>query len=89
MSCFRNQFGNSSRSAPASPSHGGLGSGLVTPDSLSREPSPLPDDTGNEVISSMGPPTSFLGVPTSIEYKFSSKSAPGSPGLTIERNIKI
>ncbi|KAG8191756.1 hypothetical protein JTE90_008819 [Oedothorax gibbosus] len=39
--CFRAPYGGSlsSRSAPASPSHSGV-SGLVTPDSLSREPSP-------------------------------------------------
>ncbi|GFQ93799.1 forkhead box protein K1 [Trichonephila clavata] len=42
--CFRAPFsGLSSRSAPASPSHSGV-SGLVTPDSLSREPSPAPSD---------------------------------------------
>ncbi|KAL3224560.1 hypothetical protein MRX96_026529 [Rhipicephalus microplus] len=38
LPCFRTPFA-SSRSAPASPSHGAH-SGLVTPDSLSREPSP-------------------------------------------------
>ncbi|KAH9365679.1 hypothetical protein HPB48_003081 [Haemaphysalis longicornis] len=40
LPCFRTPFA-SSRSAPASPSHGAH-SGLVTPDSLSREPSPVP-----------------------------------------------
>ncbi|GIX88301.1 forkhead box protein K1 [Caerostris extrusa] len=40
--CFRPPpyGGLASRSAPASPTHGGMG-GLVTPDSLSREPSPV------------------------------------------------
>lgn len=42
LPCFRTPF-PSSRSAPASPSHGGGHSGLVTPDSLSREPSPVPE----------------------------------------------
>ena len=82
MSCFRNQLGaSSSRSAPASPSHGGisgLNSGLVTPDSLSREPSPIPEVIESEIVSSMGPP-SYLTVPT-VDFKFTSKSAPGSPG---------
>ncbi|GIY62177.1 forkhead box protein K1 [Caerostris darwini] len=44
VQCFRTPYGGlSSRSAPASPSHSGV-SGLVTPDSLSREPSPAPSD---------------------------------------------
>jgi forkhead box protein K len=87
MSCFRNQLGgSSSRSAPASPSHGGgsgLASGLVTPESLSREPSPIPESIESEIISSMGPPSSYLTVPTTIEYKFTSKSAPGSPDIAL------
>jgi forkhead box protein K len=91
MSCFRNQLGgSSSRSAPASPSHGGgsgLASGLVTPESLSREPSPIPESIESEIISSMGPPSSYLTVPTTIEYKFTSKSAPGSPGITFSSLI--
>lgn len=40
--CFRAPFGGlSSRSAPTSPSHM---SGMFTPDSLSREGSPIPED---------------------------------------------
>ncbi|KAI5699104.1 hypothetical protein M8J75_016351 [Diaphorina citri] len=39
--CFRAPFGLSSRSAPASPSHLGM-SGIMTPESLSREASPEP-----------------------------------------------
>lgn len=94
MSCFRNQLGGSSRSAPASPSHGGssgLASGLVTPDSLSREPSPIPESIESEIISSMGPPSSYLTVPTTIEYKFTSRSAPGSPGihLTLDSSFLV
>lgn len=79
MSCFRNQLGgSSSRSAPASPNHLGSVSGLVTPDSLSREPSPSLEIVETDSGQLMGPPSSFLSVPT--DYKLSSKSAPGSPG---------
>ncbi|RWS31695.1 forkhead box protein K1-like protein [Leptotrombidium deliense] len=84
MSCFRNQL--SSRSAPASPNHlgGGIMSGLVTPESLSREPSPSPDVEG-EGGQMMGPPAaSFLTVPT--DFKMTSKSAPGSPGVMISES---
>jgi hypothetical protein len=57
----------------------GGGSGLVTPDSLSREPSPDGLDSDMGVL--MGPPaSSFLTMPHSAEFKLSSKSAPGSPG---------
>ncbi|BES99120.1 forkhead [Nesidiocoris tenuis] len=42
--CFRVPFGLSSRSAPASPSHVGV-SGLMTPESLSREGSPTLDQS--------------------------------------------
>lgn len=46
------------RSAPASPSHVGM-SGLMTPESLSREGSPTPDSTVNSpVISSQSAPGS-------------------------------
>uniref|UniRef100_A0A4W5LFE0 Fork-head domain-containing protein n=1 Tax=Hucho hucho TaxID=62062 RepID=A0A4W5LFE0_9TELE len=49
VACFRTPFGPlSSRSAPASPTHQGLlsppSSGLQTPESLSREGSPLSHD---------------------------------------------
>lgn len=78
MSCFRNASA-SSRSAPVSPSQ--TGSGLVTPDSLSREPSP--DGLDGDMSVLMGPPpaSSFLSMHSSADYKsLSSKSAPGSPG---------
>ena len=45
--CFRTPYLTSSRSAPASPQHGGGGgsvSGMMTPESLSREGSPLPHE---------------------------------------------
>lgn len=82
-----------SRSAPASPnSHSGFASGLVTPDSLSREPSPSPGQenieseiisTGFNVGSTILP--AYLALPNTesilINNKlYSSKSAPGSPG---------
>uniref|UniRef100_A0A6M2DIL7 Putative transcription factor of the forkhead/hnf3 family n=1 Tax=Xenopsylla cheopis TaxID=163159 RepID=A0A6M2DIL7_XENCH len=65
--CFRAPFGLSSRSAPASPSHLGM-SGLVTPDSLSRESSPIPD------YHDQGPSQSAPGSPghPGISYMTSS-----------------
>ncbi|KAM7297185.1 forkhead box protein K2 [Ixodes scapularis] len=93
LPCFRTPFA-SSRSAPASPSHG-THSGLVTPDSLSREPSPVPEmEEGPHHGAMGGPPPSMLvamggGPPPSLgppstaylgrEIK-ASQSAPGSPG---------
>nr|AUR44902.1 foxk1 [Andrias davidianus] len=69
VSCFRTPFGPlSSRSAPASPTHPGLMSpGMQTPESLSREGSPVSHDHdfGSKLAS----------VP---EYRY-SQSAPGSP----------
>ncbi|XP_054282865.1 forkhead box protein K1 isoform X2 [Macrosteles quadrilineatus] len=69
--CFRVPFGLSSRSAPASPSHLGM-SGLMTPESLSREGSPTPDSTVNSpVITSQSAPGS-----------------PGHPGATFVTSAK-
>lgn len=70
--CFRAPFGLSSRSAPASPSHVGV-SGLMTPESLSREGSPIPDACPDSTISSSAIHGTHLEVKT-------SQSAPGSPG---------
>ncbi|XP_031422156.1 forkhead box protein K1, partial [Clupea harengus] len=69
---FRTPFGPlSSRSAPASPTHSGLlsphSSGLQTPDSLSREGSPIPHEHDFS--------SKLASVP---EYRY-SQSAPGSP----------
>ncbi|XP_014215566.1 forkhead box protein K2 isoform X2 [Copidosoma floridanum] len=64
--CFRAPFGLSSRSAPASPSHGGI-SGIMTPECLSREGSPGPESY----------PDSSVPSPAG---QLSSQSAPGSPG---------
>ncbi|XP_066434095.1 forkhead box protein K1-like [Eleutherodactylus coqui] len=65
VSSFRTPFGPlSSRSAPASPTYPDS-CGLQTPDSMSREGSPVPHDFGFKMAS----------VP---EYRY-SQSAPGSP----------
>lgn len=55
------------RSAPASPSHVGI-SGLMTPESLSREASPGPE------------PYPDSSVPSPAGQLTTSQSAPGSPG---------
>ncbi|XP_039289806.1 LOW QUALITY PROTEIN: forkhead box protein K1 [Nilaparvata lugens] len=73
--CFRVPFGLSSRSAPASPSHVGM-SGLMTPESLSREGSPTPDST---VISP-------------VVTSQSAPGSPGHPGVTFvstSNNISV
>lgn len=92
--CFRPPYGGvASRSAPASPSHSGV-SGLVTPDSLSREPSPAPEVISQEPESSHGyPPTtipvfpapgSYLAVPAAdVRVNFSN---PGSPRHVISNS---
>ncbi|KAH8037359.1 hypothetical protein HPB51_009914 [Rhipicephalus microplus] len=89
LPCFRTPFA-SSRSAPASPSHGAH-SGLVTPDSLSREPSPVPEGMVPEGAPSspLQPPAAMMAIPPGLappqasylarEIK-ASQSAPGSPG---------
>lgn len=89
LPCFRTPF-VSSRSAPASPSHGAH-SGLATPDSLSREPSPVPDSMATEGAPSspLQPPATMMAIPPGLappqasylarEIK-ASQSAPGSPG---------
>ena len=87
--CFRTPFssGLSSRSAPASPSHGGM-SGTMTPESLSREGSPIPEqDRVNTEITRLDllpPPRQHLAhkvahLTQDIKY---SQSAPGSPAAS-------
>ena len=75
-------------SAPASPSHVNM-SGTLTPDSLSREGSPVPDGAQQEIIE-QGPQVTIVAqqqqpqpqfatprtVPHDVRY---SQSAPGSP----------
>lgn len=78
----------SKRSAPASPSHMGL-SGLVTPDSLSREGSPileiLPDvNMGSPVLASHS--SNMHLQQTSHDFK-NNPSAPGSPGKFTHSDI--
>ncbi|XP_061713607.1 forkhead box protein K1 isoform X1 [Cydia pomonella] len=79
---FRAPFGLSSRSAPTSPSQVGV-SGLVTPEELSREPTPDlftsedHDQSGQQRLNNSGS--------QAAQYLFSgrsgvSQSAPGSPG---------
>ncbi|KAL4702356.1 hypothetical protein ACJJTC_008700 [Scirpophaga incertulas] len=76
---FRAPFGLSSRSAPTSPSQVGV-SGLVTPEELSREPTPdllTSEDHDHQAGQQrLGQPSSYL-VPRSSGV---SQSAPGSPG---------
>ncbi|ESO89137.1 hypothetical protein LOTGIDRAFT_106315 [Lottia gigantea] len=75
--CFRTPFGGlSTRSAPVSPSHM---SGAFTPDSLSREGSPVP-----ETMTDMDPPqvTGVIyqrGISSLQSDSRLSQSAPGSP----------
>ncbi|XP_057699241.1 forkhead box protein K1 [Corythoichthys intestinalis] len=74
VACFRTPFGPlSSRSAPASPTHQGLlsppSSGLQTPECLSREGSPIPQDHHEQLAHKLA------AVP---EYRY-TQSAPGSP----------
>jgi len=71
------------RSAPTSPSHM---SGGYTPDSLSREGSPTPDDDG---MQSMTPPTvntvhrtQAMLPPSAADLRI-SQSAPGSPATQV------
>ncbi|XP_025083601.1 forkhead box protein K1-like isoform X2 [Pomacea canaliculata] len=73
--CFRTPFGGlSSRSAPSSPSHM---AGTITPDSMSREGSPIPEASSEmEVTQTSLAPTPVI--PTLAELKY-SQSAPGSP----------
>jgi hypothetical protein len=72
--CFRAPFSLSSRSAPASPTRGGL----MTPDCLSREGSPGPEysDSGH------GGSHSSLSIPSHLNHNHNAKviqSAPSSP----------
>ncbi|XP_076032192.1 forkhead box protein K2-like isoform X2 [Oratosquilla oratoria] len=62
----------SSRSAPASPSHIGV-SGLVTPESLSREGSPIPEYVDSAGASPLNP------LNTAAQYDVNTSSAPPSP----------
>ncbi|XP_062872762.1 forkhead box protein K2-like [Trichomycterus rosablanca] len=85
--CFRTPLGPlSSRSAPASPSHSGIlsahSSGLQTPDSLSREGSPVP----MEADSTPTPPTVATAAVQPklavIQEAHLAQATPGSPAST-------
>lgn len=83
--CFRAPYGGpSSRSAPASPSHSGI-SGLVTPDSLSREPSPVPEHSNEAIIETSSSaavvvqPATYITIANDIKI---GRSTPDSPGST-------
>ncbi|MFT7804277.1 forkhead box protein K2 [Arapaima gigas] len=85
--CFRTPLGPlSSRSAPASPNHSGVlsahSSGVQTPDSLSREGSPVPI----EAETPPAPTTTTTTTTTAVQPKLAviqearfAQSAPGSP----------
>ncbi|GFS65596.1 forkhead box protein K1 [Trichonephila inaurata madagascariensis] len=85
--CFRPPpyGGLASRSAPASPTHGGM-SGLVTPDSLSREPSPVSEmltqeSEGNpSYTSNLQFSSSRTFLPVHAAEARPNLSDPGSPG---------
>ena len=74
-------------SAPASPTHMGL-NGSCTPDSLSRESSPIPEGchtNGNGIVEMQFSPQAFQPPPSlqkvvhvSSDFRY-SQSAPGSP----------
>ncbi|CAN9505014.1 unnamed protein product [Ophioblennius macclurei] len=86
--CFRTPHGPlSSRSAPASPNHSGVlsahSSGVQTPDSLSREGSPVPPEL--EASSAPAPPTAAV-VTAAAQPKLAviqearfAQNTPGSP----------
>ncbi|XP_076452970.1 forkhead box protein K1-like [Babylonia areolata] len=75
--CFRTPFGGalSSRSAPSSPSHV---AGTMTPDSMSREGSPIPEASSELEVGDPGILASTAVVPTLAELRY-TQSAPGSP----------
>lgn len=73
--CFRAPFGLSSRSAPASPSHVGM-SGLMTPECLSREGSPTPEQCAPDASQSAPGSPGHLGGGGLSPYM-----APGSGGM--------
>ncbi|XP_074648109.1 forkhead box protein K2-like isoform X2 [Tubulanus polymorphus] len=80
--CFRTPFsGLSTRSAPASPSHVGFSSGTFTPDSLSREGSPVPEganETSDAAAPSRGGIVNQHVSQVATELRI-TQSAPGSP----------
>ncbi|XP_010890011.1 forkhead box protein K2 [Esox lucius] len=82
--CFRTPLGPlSSRSAPASPNHSGVlsahSSGVQTPDSLSREGSPVPMEPEPAPAPAPLPATAVQPKLAVIQEARFAQSAPGSP----------
>ncbi|XP_029311752.1 forkhead box protein K2 [Cottoperca gobio] len=82
--CFRTPVGPlSSRSAPASPSHTGalsISSGVQTPDSLSREGSPIPMEPE---LTPPPPPTQTTTVQPKLAVIQEARFAQNSPGSAL------
>lgn len=83
--CFRTPHGPlSSRSAPASPNHSGVlsahSSGVQTPDSLSREGSPVPLELETSSAPASAPPATVVQPKLAViqEARF-AQNTPGSP----------
>ncbi|XP_072523635.1 forkhead box protein K2 isoform X1 [Salminus brasiliensis] len=94
--CFRTPLGPlSSRSAPASPNHAGVlsahSSGVQTPDSLSREGSPVPMDP--EPAPASAPASAVQPKLAVIQEARFAQNAPGSPVtsqpvlITVQRQL--
>ncbi|KAK3528690.1 hypothetical protein QTP70_009968 [Hemibagrus guttatus] len=82
--CFRTPLGpQSSRSAPASPNHTGAlsahSSGVQTPDSLSREGSPVPTDPEPSPASASAPAAAIQPKLAVIQEARFAQNTPGSP----------
>jgi forkhead box protein K len=85
---YETDFYPVSRSAPTSPSHMGM-SGTYTPDSLSREGSPIPEvshvsgdssvETSPAVVPTQPVAASLARIPAVVNDVRYSQSAPGSP----------
>ncbi|KAM9463280.1 forkhead box protein K2 isoform 1-T1 [Clarias gariepinus] len=85
--CFRTPLGpQSSRSAPASPNHTGAlsahSSGVQTPDSLSREGSPVPTDPEPSPASASAPAAAVQPKLAVIQEARFAQNTPGSPVTT-------
>ncbi|KAI5611451.1 forkhead box protein K2, partial [Silurus asotus] len=96
--CFRTPLGpQSSRSAPASPNHTGAlsahSSGVQTPDSLSREGSPVPTDPEPTPASVSAPAAAVQPKLAVIQEARFAQNTPGSPVsgqpvlITVQRQL--
>ncbi|XP_049600944.1 forkhead box protein K2 isoform X1 [Syngnathus scovelli] len=82
--CFRIPHGPlSSRSAPASPNHSGVlsahSSGMQTPDSLSREGSPVPMEVDSSSVANAAPTAVVQPKLAVIQEARFAQNTPGSP----------